>query len=656
MAGCRLQSIPRPKGDVMSPFRKSLLAVIVKFMLSVLITLPASAAEEPGELSAATPAADASSQPANPDADPAALPANPEPLPAAPEPQASGWVPEGSGWRGSVSIYGWFPGMHGTVGTFGHDASIHESFTDVFHFLKGVIPVAAEFDKGRFLVPLDFFWVKLGDDHALPITDIGQTSINAHITESIFTPKIGYRLYDGEHLKVDALAGIRYWYTSLNLTLQPSGTAATRSQSWVDGLGGARFILPLGEKAAITVAGDAGGGGANLDYQAVGLFTYQLTQHFGLGVGWRYLDVDYRGNSVNQYIFDVAQSGALAGFYFNWGGKPPVPPTASCSASPTEVYAGDPVTLTISTQYFNPKHPLAYRWNSTGGTVSGTGTTGNIDTTGLQPGSYTVTGTATDAKEKKNNTASCSAHFTIKARPNYPPTASCSVTPSSIAINQAATVTITASSPENRPLTYSWTSTGGQLSGSGTSATVVATNADAGNTITVTGTATDDHNLSTSCTASINVPPVQKVAEVEDWGECTFEKDPKRPWRVDNDCKDVLDKLALRVQQMPNGKVAIVGYNDQTEVVNRETIGSQRAVNIKYYLTTDELGPKVDPSRLEPRKGGAKGKAAHFYFVPQGATLAQEESVTVDESAVQGQSRSAAPKKKAKKAGTPPSQ
>jgi hypothetical protein len=112
------------------------------------------------------------------------------------------------------------------------------------------------------------------------------------------------------------------------------------------------------------------------------------------------------------------------------------------------------------------------------------------------------------------------------------------------------------------------------------------------------------------------VPAVQKVAEVEDWGECTFEKDPKRPWRVGNDCKAVLDKLALRIQQMPNGKAAMVGYNDQTEAANAETIGSQRAVNIKYYMTTDELGPKMDPARLEPREGGAKGKAAHFYFAP----------------------------------------
>ena len=203
-------------------------------------------------------------------------------------------------------------------------------------------------------------------------------------------------------------------------------------------------------------------------------------------------------------------------------------------------------------------------------------------------------------------------------------------------------------------MTYAWTTTGGQLSGSGASSTVTATNADSGSTITVTGTATDDHGLSTSCTASVMVPAVQQVAVVEDWGECTFEKNPKKPWRVDNDCKDVLDKMALRVQQMPNGKVAIVGYTDQEEVVNAEQLGAQRAVNIKYYLTTDELGPKLDPTRLEPRRGGKKGKKAHFYFVPPGATFSEEESVTVDETVVQGQSRSAPAPKKAKKASTPP--
>jgi len=601
-------------------------------------------------------------------AESAAPSANPEPLPNAPEPapQASGWVPEGSGWRGAVSIYGWFPGTHGTVGALNHELSIHEPFSDLFHYLKGVVPIAVEADKGRFVIPLDYLWVKLGDNKALPITDLGQTSVDLHITESLFTPKVGYRIVDGEHLKVDALGGIRYWYLGQSFTFHPSGISVSKSANWVDGLGGARFILPLGEKAAVTISGDAGAGGANLDYQVIGLLTYQFTKHLGMGLGWRYLDVDYRVNNqvgpvtTTKFIFDVAQTGALAGLYFNFGGKPPVPPSASCAASPTEVLEGEPVKVTATGSNFNSKHPLTYAWTGNGGKLSGTNTQSEtIDTTGMagdfakgilgKTSSYTATATLTDPKEKKNNTASCTANYTVNPRPVHPPVVSCSASPSALAINQSGTVTMTASSPDNRPLTYSWSSTGGQFSGSGTSGTLVATNADAGNTITVTGTATDDRKLSTSCTAAVTVPAVQKVAEVEDWGECTFEKNPKKPWRVDNDCKDVLDKLALRIQQMPNGKVAIVGYNDQTEVANAETIGSQRAVNIKYYMTTDELGPKVDPTRLEPRKGGAKGKAAHFYFVPQGTTLTTEESVTVDETAVQGQSRNApSPNKKQK--------
>jgi hypothetical protein len=276
-----------------------------------------------------------------------------------------------------------------------------------------------------------------------------------------------------------------------------------------------------------------------------------------------------------------------------------------------------------------------------------------VDTAGLAPGSYSFSGTVTDPKEKKNNTASCTATFTIKQP--QPPVVSCSANPTTIAISEPATVTMTASDPQGWPLTYSWSNTGGTLSGTGTSVTVTATNADAGNTITVTGTATDARaNLNASCTASVNVPAVAKCTMIEDWGECTFEKNPKKPWRVDNDCKDTLDKLSLRLQQMPNGKLDIVGYTNQEESVSEQTLGSQRSVNVKYYLTTD--GPnKVDASRVQPRQGATKGQATHFYFVPEGTMCGGqvEEGTTVDETAVQPQSRNAPAAKKAKKVAAP---
>lgn len=228
-----------------------------------------------------------------------------------------------------------FPGIHGTAGPSVHQVSVHAPFSDVFHFLKGVIPINVEADKKRFVIPIDFFWVKLGDYRTIPINDLDQTSAKLHVTESIFTPKVGYRVLDREHLKVDALAGIRYWYVGQTLSLQPSGFSRTASSNWVDGLGGLRFILPLSEKASITAAGDVGAGGANLDYQAVGLFMYNFTPKLGLGLGWRYLDVDYSGN--HRMIYDVAQSGAMAGLYYTFGGKPaPAPKKKSTSVNPTK--------------------------------------------------------------------------------------------------------------------------------------------------------------------------------------------------------------------------------------------------------------------------------------------------------------------------------
>jgi hypothetical protein len=91
------------------------------------------------------------------------------------------------------------------------------------------------------------------------------------------------------------------------------------------------------------------------------------------------------------------------------------------------------------------------------------------------------------------------------------------------------------------------------------------------------------------------------------------------------------------------GKLAIVGYTDEKEAASksRQTLRAQRAVNVKYYLTTDG-STRIDPSRIEPRQGEAKGRVTHFYCVPEGTLCSGQvvEGTPVDESAVQGRSRS----------------
>lgn len=223
-------------------------------------------------------------------------------------------------WHLDITPYLWFAGVHGTVGvldrTVGFDASIGDVLSKFNIGLMGLV----EARKKRFLLPVDFMWIKLSDDRGLPLSPFpGITSIKVKVTQTVLAPKAGYRFVDHEKLKADAVAGIRYWHLGQNLSLEPAGLSNNSSQpaNWVDVVGGARFIMPLSPRATFTVMGDAGGGGANVDYQVVGLLGYNLRPTIILQAGWRYLGVSYRASGPFRFVYDAAQSGPLLGVTFN---------------------------------------------------------------------------------------------------------------------------------------------------------------------------------------------------------------------------------------------------------------------------------------------------------------------------------------------------
>ena len=344
------------------------------------------------------------------------------------------------------------------------------------------------------------------------------------------------------------------------------------------------------------------------------------------------------------------------GLVFNLGsasGCNPEPTACTITAgSPTEVFAGEPVKFTVAGTNFNPKDPLSYGWKTTGGKVSSATTSATeIDTAALAPGSYSVTATVQDSK-KTATIATCGIPFVVKSPSTkpIPPTVQCIPSETSITAGETATVRMVATNPDNRPLTYSWTTSAGQLSGRGDSATVTPSNNEAGSTITVTGTVNDDRNLSASCLVTVRVPKLPPPClDPEPWGQCTFVQNPSLPARVDNDCKDVLDKLALDIQGKPTGKLAIVGST--ADASKLATLGAQRAENAKYYLTTSG-STKVDADRIETREGGSSNDVVRFYYVPAGDLCAghSELGTPVDESKVKGQERGKLPGQKTKKA------
>jgi OmpA family len=206
------------------------------------------------------------------------------------------------------------------------------------------------------------------------------------------------------------------------------------------------------------------------------------------------------------------------GFTFSWGGAPEVNPIASCSVQPNEVMVGEPITATATASNFNAKHTVAYAWSANGGQVSGKDTTAQIDTTNLAPGSYVVTAHVTDAKEKRNNEASCSANFTVKPLPpKNPPTISISASPSDVLPGGTVNLSASCSSPDGVSVSVaSWTASSGTVSGSGTSATLNTAGVSPG-TVTVNATCTDSRGLTAQGTGQVTIetPPPAKNPEIE---------------------------------------------------------------------------------------------------------------------------------------------
>jgi outer membrane protein OmpA-like peptidoglycan-associated protein/opacity protein-like surface antigen len=198
------------------------------------------------------------------------------------------------------------------------------------------------------------------------------------------------------------------------------------------------------------------------------------------------------------------------------GGAPPAPPSAACSVQPTEVFAGEPVTATASGTNFRPKHMVRYDWNGTGVKVAGSDASTQIDTIGLQPGSYGVTANLSDGS--KNGVASCSARLIVK-QPR-PPVISCSSNPATVRVGGNSTITSIARSPDGRRLTYYYATSAGDISGGDATATLNTRDAQPG-TITVTCNVSDDRNppltaLSTTI-VTIEAPPAPapEIAQLE---------------------------------------------------------------------------------------------------------------------------------------------
>ena len=355
----------------------------------------------------------------------------------------------------------------------------------------------------------------------------------------------------------------------------------------------------------------------------------------------------YRGN------FNMAR--LSAGLVFRIGSiVPPPPVTLACSASPATIFPGDPVTITAIAGNLDPKDSTVYTWSGVAG-LKNNGTTATLDsaaTGALTAGAYTVKGEVKEGKAgkeglKPGETADCSATITVKAF--APPTVSCSASPSTINPGATSTITAVGVSPQNRPLTYSYTAVSGTIGGTGTTATFNSTGAPPG-AVGITCNVSDDkgQTASANTTVTITAPYVAPAPHTQALCSISFSKDEKRPTRVDNEAKACLDQVALDLQNSADAKAVVVGESDakEKEATAKEEkaamkhkhimvvdSAAERAVNTKEYLVTEK---GIDPSRVTVATGTTDGQTVEDYLVPAGASFSVDVMGTtpVDETVV----------------------
>ena len=136
----------------------------------------------------------------------------------------------------------------------------------------------------------------------------------------------------------------------------------------------------------------------------------------GPNVRWDSTGVKAGTYAINATAEDTHGGTATTSAQITVTPKPIPPPTMSCAVDRASVMAGEKVNVTVSVNDLS-NTPLSYQWLTNGGQILGTGASVQLDTTGLAPGNYTVTGRVQNAK---GGAAACTAGVTVQTPPPPP--------------------------------------------------------------------------------------------------------------------------------------------------------------------------------------------------------------------------------------------
>lgn len=212
-------------------------------------------------------------------------------------------------WEFRLGLPAWMSGLKGDVGVLGRLAAVDASFCgDIVPAIDMAAALSFEVRKGRWGFLTSGIYMNLSDVAAPPGPLVD--AVHLKLQQLMLDGAISYAVVDNECGSLELLAGARYNYIYGDLSIVGNTITFSRddSKSWIDPYVGLLGRAKVANSVTLVGKADIGGFGAGseLTWQLYGGVECQISKNCHLGLGYRYLSVDYTSGG---FTYDMATSG-----------------------------------------------------------------------------------------------------------------------------------------------------------------------------------------------------------------------------------------------------------------------------------------------------------------------------------------------------------
>lgn len=215
-----------------------------------------------------------------------------------------------------LSFYGWLSGVKNDVTTRRTESTSDIPLSALLDALDFANFAHLQLQKGKWGAFSELDFIKLSEDAEFRNPRGIPFKIGADLVLKQTMFELGaIRSFEAKRVSLDALVGARYFRVDSDVNVGPFGTDITKD--WLDPMIGARLRFKLSERWNASLRGDLAGFGvgSELTTNAVAVLSYNISDRYEVGFGYRYMKVELDKKRLDM---DITTYGPVIGMAINF--------------------------------------------------------------------------------------------------------------------------------------------------------------------------------------------------------------------------------------------------------------------------------------------------------------------------------------------------